>query len=186
MWCGGCETNPISGNATLRKSVEKEGAGVINRCVWVRRGRSSWQRHSRRGGSWRLPATAPPVRRALYSPAREARVCGEMDTTTTASGSHSLARSSRPLWCCSSTVSAEVTQPLHARQSCSETLTGPPSSSVYVCLKPPPPPLGVLLRAAWPSAARLLCSRTWPSACGGGVGAAQHACSDCMTPRGKR
>lgn len=48
----------------------------------------------------------------------------------------SLERSSPTLWCSSSTVSADVTQPLHARQSCSVTLTALVSVSRRVCEKP--------------------------------------------------
>lgn len=38
-----------------------------------------------------------------------------------------MARNSSPLWCCSSTVSADVMQPLHARQSCRVTFTESPT-----------------------------------------------------------
>eukprot|EP00882_Tetradesmus_deserticola_P019068 GHRQ01020513.1.p2 GENE.GHRQ01020513.1~~GHRQ01020513.1.p2 ORF type:complete len:103 (-),score=21.50 GHRQ01020513.1:797-1105(-) len=54
---------------------------------------------------------------AAASPAREALLCGDTDTTTMVSGSPHLATNSLRDWCCSSTVSADVTQPLHARQS---------------------------------------------------------------------
>lgn len=60
----------------------------------------------------------------LALPASAARDCGETETTTTgaagppARASASLAMTSAPLCDSSSTVSAEVTQPLQARQSC--------------------------------------------------------------------
>lgn len=85
----------------------------------------------------------PAARRARTSAyeifaaaASDARLCDDTVTTTANAGSARRARSSTELWCSSSTVSADVTQPLHARQSCSETLIALLTASVVVCWKP--------------------------------------------------
>lgn len=56
--------------------------------------------------------------------------------TTVISGVSSFSRSSRALCCCRSIVSAVVTQPLHAKQSCKLTLIAFVASSFTVCWKP--------------------------------------------------
>ena len=123
------------------------------------------------------------------APASDARDCGETDTITIAPGSVSLDVTSPTLCASSSTVSADVTQPLHARQSLSETLTGPSGAppGVKVCLKPPPagaaPPAAA---APPPPPLCVFCSATLPSSsssCAGGLasgggGASGAPCSD--------
>ena len=72
-----------------------------------------------------LPAVS--VGDCLCSTPREALDWGETDTTTILSD-WSAAISSPVLWCSSKTVSADVTQPLQARQSCKLTLTASPDN----------------------------------------------------------
>lgn len=89
--------------------------------------------------SWRRNATSRAAHSAAGSPCSAASTAtdwGDRETTTVQLGSASRCSSSPALWCWSNTVSADVTHPLQARQSCSDTLTGWSTAAGRVCEKP--------------------------------------------------